>query len=530
MCANKAWRTAQRILMLVCGLSGALCLNAGVEAGGTAVEAVPAQRLILRLEDASALRPAAQSAADAADARLAAVLADLHIGGVTFERALGGDILIARLAPDTSAEQARTISDVLNNHPAVRYAEPDGRVRPVLVPSDPLRVSQWFHYEAYGVRAYDAWDMERGDAGVVMALLDTGILPHADLNPARLLPGFDFVSNPVYSNDGDGLDANPTDPGDAVIANECGTGEPADESSWHGLHLAGIMVADIDNGIGVAGLNHASRLLPVRVLGKCGGSYADIIAGILWAAGLPGSGAPSVNPTPARVINLSFAAAETCTAGIQDAINRAVAAGAVVVAAAGNGDGADVANVLPAGCDNVITVAATTRAGDIASFSNVGSRVTLSAPGGDAVFAVNGIFSLHNTGLTTAAADDYAYLAGTSVAAAQVTAGVSLLLSVQPALSVNDVRTILSQTAQPFPAGGCPAANCGAGILDLAGAVLLAHSFASSGASTTASSSGGGGGCTLASKAPAGDGYDLAGLLVLAGLIVARRTAYASPT
>lgn len=528
MSADNVWRTAQRVLMLVCGLYGAFSFNSDAYAGAGAEAFVP-QRLILRLEDDGAVRPTAQAAGSAADAGLAAVLADLGIEGVTLERALGGDILIARLAPDISAEQAHAISDMLNSHPAVRYAEPDGRVRPVLVPNDPLRANQWFHYEAYGVRAYDAWDTERGDAGVVMALLDTGILAHADLDASRLLSGYDFVSDTTYSNDGNGLDADPTDPGDAVAANECGAGEPAENSSWHGLHLAGLMIAETDNNLGVAGLNHASRLLPVRVLGKCGGSYADIIAGILWAAGLPGSGAPSVNPTPAKVINLSFAAVQSCTAGIQDAINRAVAAGAVVVAAAGNGYGADVANVLPAGCDNVIAVAASTRAGDIAPFSNVGSRVLLSAPGGDAITDINGILSLYNAGLAAPGADTYAYVAGTSVAAAQVTAGVSLLLSVQPALSVNDVRTILRQTAQAFPAGGCPAANCGAGILDLAAAVQLAQSFAPTGSSAvTSSSSGGGGGCVLRTQASGGGGYDLAWLLALVGVATLRRASYAS--
>lgn len=525
MSAENVWRTAQRVLVLVCGLSVALSFNSGVQAG-TGAEASPAQRLILRLQDDGTLQPAAQGMTGGADTQLAAVLADLRIEGVTFERALGGDILIVRLAPDISSEQARAISALLTNHPAVRYAEPDGRVRPAYVPADPLRTQQWFHYDTYGVRAYEAWDSERGDSSVVMALLDTGILDHADLSAARVLQGYDFVSDPAYSNDGDGLDGDPTDPGDAVAADECGPGKPAENSSWHGLHLAGIMIAATDNNIGVAGLNHASRLLPVRVLGKCGGTYADIIAGILWAAGLPGSGAPGINPTPARVINLSFAAEQTCTAGIQDAINRAVAAGVVVVAAAGNGYGADVANVLPAGCDNVIAVAATTRAGDIAAFSNVGSRVLLSAPGGDGIIAADGIFSLYNTGLTTPGADDYAYVHGTSVAAAQVTAGVSLLLSVKPALGVSDVRSVLRESVQAFPAGACPAAKCGAGILDLAAAVRLAQN--STPTVAVSSSSGGGGGCAL--RAETSGTRDVAWLLVLGGLLALRRVAYASRT
>lgn len=527
--AATAWWTARRILILMGSL---YCGGAsGVSAQAATPAADPPARLILRLHTEKALQPAAQASAPAADARLAAVLAELHLAGVTLERVLGGDILIARLTPGTSPEQARTLSARLKTHPAVRYAEPDGRVRPAYVPTDPLRVDQWFQYDTYGIRAYEAWDVERGAAGVVMALLDTGILAHVDLNPARILPGYDFVSSTTYSNDGDGLDADPTDPGDAVIANECGAGEPAEDSSWHGLHLAGILQAETDNAIGMAGLNHASRLLPVRVLGKCGGSYVDIIDGILWAAGLPGSGATLQNPTPARVINLSFSAQQTCTAGIQDVIDRATAAGVVVIAAAGNNDGLDIANVLPAGCNNVIPVAATTRGGEIASYSNVGSRVLLSAPGGDRDSlnrVVDGIWSLGNTGTTSPDGDSYTEAPGTSQAAAQVTAAVSLLFSVQPALAPGDVRTILQQAVQAFPAGGCPATNCGAGILDMNAAVRMAQTFVpnnSSNSPTAATSGGGGGGgCSLRAPAPAASAvHDLTWLLVFIGLQVLRR-------
>lgn len=522
------WRAVRQALVLVCGMG--VFLNATVQAS-SASESMPTERLILRLHADATLQPAAQTATSEIDARLRAVLADMRIDGVTFERTIGGDILIARLAPGTSPKQARVISELLSSHPDIRYAEPDGRVRPVFVPADPLRTDQWFHYDTYGIRAYDAWNVERGSAGVVMALLDTGILTHEDLDVGRILPGYDFVSSTTYSNDGDELDADPTDPGDAVVADECGPGAPAEDSSWHGLHLAGIMIAETDNNIGVAGLNHASRLLPVRVLGKCGGSYSDIIAGILWAAGLPGSGAATVNPTPARVINLSFAAEQTCTAGIQDAIDRAVAAGVVVVAAAGNGYGLNVSGVLPAGCDNVIAVAATTRGGDIAGYSNVGGRVLLSAPGGDDIVLADGILSLHNAGPAAPGADDYAYFAGTSVAAAQVTAGISLLFSAKPGLTLSKVRTILRQTAQAFPAGGCPAANCGAGILDLNAAVRVAQSSTtdSSSAKSSGGGGGGGGGCALRADATDRSGSrDLAWLLILLGLVALRRAVHAS--
>ena len=506
------WRTALRVLA-VCGLLSQTAL-------GDVLVTPSEARLILRLQDDRALRPAATFGQAATPAqRFSALLAELRIDGIEIERQLGGDILVARFAPHVSAAQARAVRQRLQGHPALRYAEPDGRVRPVHVPADPLRASQWFHYEAYGVDAYAAWDRQRGAPGVVMALLDSGIRAHEDLDSSRVLPGFDFVSDTNHSNDGDGLDDDPRDPGDSVAAGECGPGEPAQPSSWHGLHLAGIMVAEADNSVGIAGLNHNSGLQPVRVLGKCGGSYADIIAGILWAAGLPGSGA-GANPTPARVINLSFAADEPCTASIQDAIDRAVATGAVVVAAAGNGYGANVAGVLPAGCNNVVAVAASTRSGDVAAFSNVGARVLLSAPGGDAIVAANGILSLFNTGLAAPGADDYAYLAGTSVASAQVTAAVSLLLSARPALTVKNVRAILRQSAQPFPAGACPARNCGAGILDLDAAVRMAESFDTDNAGTpngaAAQGGGGGGGCTLRRGDTGSRNYDIAWLLLAA--------------
>lgn len=508
------WRAAQPALLLLCSM-----FTQTAVAVDSAATSEPVPRLILRLQDDATTARVASTAVTPAQ-RFEALLAELQIEGLSVERALGGDILVVRFADGITGDEARAIRTRLQVHPALRYAEPDGRVHPVLMPTDPLRAQQWFHYEAYGIGAYDAWDHERGATGVVMALLDSGIRTHEDLNSARILPGYDFVSNASLANDGDGIDNDPTDPGDAVVAGECGAGKPAEPSNWHGLHLAGVMMAETDNAVGIAGLNHRSRLLPVRALGKCGGSYTDIIAGILWAAGLPGSGAP-VNPTPADVINLSFAADQACTAGIQDAINRAVAAGTVVVAAAGNDYGTDVAQVLPAGCDNVITVAASTRSGDIAAFSNVGARVLLSAPGGDNVVAGNGILSIYNSGITTPAADDYAYLVGTSVASAQVTAAVSLLLSVRPTLAVADIRTILHQSVQPFPAGACPARNCGAGILDLNAAVRAAESFVAAPPNSSAPSAGGGGGggCSLRVGAP-GSAHDAVWPLLLLGLAV----------
>lgn len=500
MC-NVQLRLAALRSWLACVL---ICLFA---IGPTAVLASAApssavSRLILRLhEDLTAHLASGQ--AHATDARLNGILRSLNIDGVELERSVDASLVVMRFTVPVSEQQVAEIAHRLESSPEVMYAEPDAWVKPAYTPSDPLveRTKQWFHYDTYGIHAYEAWDLERGDASVVIALLDTGILTHEDINPARVLPGYDFISVTSISNDGNGRDSNPTDPGDAVAADECGAGEPAEDSSWHGLHLAGIMTATADNAVGGTGINHVSRLLPVRVLGKCGGNFSDILDAILWSAGLPVSGVPT-NSTPAKVINLSFAGTGSCNSAVQDAINRAAAAGSIVVAAAGNEDGADIVNVFPAGCNNVIAVAATDRSGAVASYSNIGSRVLLAAPGGGGPFISDDIYSTHNAGLTTPGADAYEYFRGTSVAAAQVSAAVSLILSIKPALTLSDVRQILSQTAQPYT-GGCLAGNCGAGILDMFAALQLAQTTTPSNPpAVVQTGGGGGGGCVLQPGAP----------------------------
>lgn len=478
------------------------------------------QRLIVRLAGDA-------SSADVPDAaglerRTRDVLRAADVPGLAFERQLGPSVVTIRFVEAVPEAVVERAIERLRGQPGVVYAEADRRVRPHLVPYDPAYLAQqWNLWDTYGIRAPEAWDQERGDAGLVIAVLDTGILRHADLDPARVLQGRDFVTEPRYSNDGDGWDTDPSDPGDAVTAGTCPDGGPAEDqnSSWHGLHLAGVVLAATDNGVGIAGINHASRLLPVRVLGKCGGSFGDIIPAILWSAGLPVAGI-EINPTPAKVINMSFGALGACTTdtAVQYAIDQAVAAGAVVVVAAGNNDGTDVAKVVPAGCNNVITVAATDHGGAVPAYSNIGARVLLSAPGGGWPY---GIYSLSNTGtagpVPSPIGDTYASIIGTSLATAQVSAAVSLMLSAQPALGLADIRTLLQQSAQPYPAGGCLSGLCGAGILDAAEAVRLAGTAATTGTPVvTSSGGGGGGGCTL--RGGASPERDIALWLVLLGL------------
>ena len=221
-------------------------------------------------------------------------------------------------------------------------------------------------------------DITIGAPGVVVAVLD-GLVPHADLDgnildgAGRVAPGYDFISldtfagcagMPCTANDGNGRDSNPTDPGDWITPSENASGFfkncGVSNSSWHGTHVAGTIAAATNNALGVAGVNWGSRLLPVRVLGKCGGYTSDIVDGMRWAAGLAVAGVPP-NANPAKVLNMSFGGPGPCGAVFQSAINDVNAAGAAVVVAAGN-ESEDVA-LQPASCTGVITVAATTRSG-----------------------------------------------------------------------------------------------------------------------------------------------------------------------
>lgn len=398
---------------------------------------------------------------------------------LSFVRRMGTGADVWRTTqPLTTAESDRVLAH-LRTLPGVVSAVPDERRQVLRTPNDPFYATrQWNLSDPVGgIDAPTAWDVTTGDPGLVVAVIDTGVLgDHPDLPSARILPGYDFITDAFVGNDGDGRDANASDPGDWVTAAEAAPGAPCDgsptmSSSWHGTSVAGLIAAEGDNGLFIAGVAWGVRILPVRVMGKCGGFDSDIIDGMLWAAGLPVAGAPA-NPNPARVLNLSLGGGGTpCSAtAYPAAIAQILAAGAVIVAAAGN-DGGPVNT--PANCAGVIAVGASTRPGDLSSFSSLGGEMTLAAPGGE--LGGDPILALSNTGTTTPLSPTWRLTVGTSDAAPQVSGAAALILSVNPTLPPDQVADRLASTARPYaPGSQCLTAlfgQCGAGRLDVGAAV-----------------------------------------------------------
>jgi serine protease len=426
---------------------------------------VPTDRIIIKYK--STTSAFAAPAGSAQMARLATA------GGISMQylRKMSGNANVLSLPGRLPLAKVQAISKKLMSLPEVEYVVPDQMRFPTLTPNDPLYSNQWDLFESNGINAPAAWDITTGMSSIVIADIDTGITNHADLS-GRTVPGYDFISNTLVANDGNGRDADPSDPGDWVAKNECYPGSSASNSSWHGTHTAGTIGANSNNSLGVAGINWNSKILPVRVLGKCGGYDSDIIDGLTWAAGLPVSGVP-VNANPAKVLNLSLGGSGACSTAWQGAINAANSAGTVVVVAAGNSN-ANASGYTPASCNGVITVAATNRSGSRAYYSNFGLTVEISAPGGEQSYSndPNGILSTLNTGTTVPVSDTYIYYQGTSMAAPHVTGVVSLMFSLNPFLTPTQVLQILQNTARPFPAGStCSTSLCGSGILDAATAV-----------------------------------------------------------
>lgn len=322
------------------------------------LDATAEQRIIVKLRrsDAAAANPAPDGTT---------ALAQRTQLLLRYSRRIAGRLHVMRVVPATAGESVWTTLARLRADPAVEYAEADERRYAHALPNDPLFLGspgQWYLQNASAtpsaVDAVTAWDTTTGSTGIVIADLDTGVrFDHPDLLRAgaggRLLPGYDFISDLFTANDGDGRDADASDPGDWVSSAEASSSCSASGSSWHGTRVAGILSAITNNGIGVAGVTWQSWLLPVRVLGKCGGFDSDIMEAMLWAAGVPVNGVPD-NPYPASIENLSLGSPGSCPPGYTDVIAQLKNLGVLVVVSAGN-EGGPVDS--PANCGGVAAVA-----------------------------------------------------------------------------------------------------------------------------------------------------------------------------
>uniref|UniRef100_Q473M2 Peptidase MprA, Serine peptidase, MEROPS family S08A n=2 Tax=Cupriavidus TaxID=106589 RepID=Q473M2_CUPPJ len=503
-------------------LSWTACIPAAAAGDGVRAAPVYTGNVIVRWRDANIV-PSASGVGGAssvmADAKQAATASEDRLerlrnqSGVNLavRRSMAGNMQLLGTA-DGSQTDPEGLAARLRQDPRVADAVPDRWLHlHDTLPNDPEFASAQPYMMGTGTvtggaNLPHAWDRSRGSTNMVVAVLDTGTLPHPDL-VAKLLPGYDFISSTTISNDGDGRDSDATDAGDNVPQGfMCpGASTPTQEAtpnSWHGTRVAGVLGAVTNNALGIAGVDWNTRILPVRVSGRCGALLSDTVDGLRWAAGINVPNVPD-NPNPARVVNISLGGG-TCTSIEQQAINDVVARGVSVVVAAGNNAGALEA---PADCSGVIAVTAHANDGENASYANVGPKVTISAPGGGCGNSkvVNGtctttlsfIRTLFNNGTTSLGAYTISNSQGTSFAAPMVSGVVSLMLAVNSSLTPAQVTAALKSSARPHPSGTFCTTNpgvCGAGLLDADGALSAAANVSAAPPAASQSSGGGGGG------------------------------------
>lgn len=432
-------------------------------------------RLIVKFRDDGSGKTTAQGAATGQERvqalnRSAAMAGRATPGTLTYLKSVSQHTHVAQTSGAFSHAELKALAQTVAQDPRVEYAEVDERVFPHFLPNDTFYTSQQGNLkspfvEAGGANLPNAWGrMAAGvpvsGAGVTVAVLDTGYRPHADL-AANIVGGYDFISQDGFNdfttaNDGNARDADALDPGDwNTQASLC----DVENSSWHGTKVAGIIGAVGNNGTGIIGVAYRARILPVRVLGVCGGYTSDTAAALQWAAGLPVPGIPA-NPNPAKVINMSFGRDGTCSLTYQAAITASRNAGSVIVVSTGN-EYSKTTITQPANCAGVIAVAAHTSTGAATDYTNVGPGTTISAPG-------NSIYTTRNTGTTVPAADSYGAHTGTSFSAPHVVGVAALLMQIKPGISPAEVQTHLVNSARPYASGTYCASrsDCGAGLLD----------------------------------------------------------------
>ena len=352
-------------------------------------------------------------------------------GGLRARRSAYGGHYVVYLDPSVTVDGAVAYFRSL---PEVEYAEPNGMVRKALRPNDQFFRFQW-NMEQIG--AERTWDIQRGSTDVAVAVVDTGIA-YEDFGPFRRAPdwggraflqGFDFVNGDTHANDDDS----------------------------HGTHVASTIGEATDNQEGVAGLAFDCALMPVKVLDNEGfGTFFDVAEGIDYAINFSQNGG-----RPVKVINLSLGGSSPSEA-VRRALDRAEAAGVVVVAAAGNAGERSID--FPAAYPSVIAVGALDQRKQRAPYSNFGPELDVVAPGGNLDRDDNGDGDVdgvlqqtfdpdaaHNQGRF----DDFAYwyFEGTSQATPHVAALAALLMT-QGITSPAAVRAAIEQTAEDLGSPG----------------------------------------------------------------------------
>lgn len=317
----------------------------------------------------------------------------------------------------------------------------------------------------YSIQAPAIWKSTLGSPSVVVAVVDGGVVDHPDLKK-QVIAGYDMISDSRVAHDGNGRDSNASDPGNWSDGSLCGVYP----SNWHGTHVAGIIAASQNNKIGISGIAPGVKIEPVRVMGQCGGSVSDIIAGIRWASGGTVPGVP-VNKNPAKIINVSLSSTSpTCPQEYQDVVDEARSRGSLIVVSAGNQHDY-VSTRTPANCDGVLSVGATTFEGRRTTYSNAGPTLGMVAPGGGlGPTEGEGIWSTVDTGTKGPSKSTYAALSGTSFSAPAVSAGAALVASLGT-FSPDEIMQVLKAAATTPPTYNAYfdcGTWCGAGILNLA--------------------------------------------------------------